>query len=119
MRWSVPPGFPDFMSRAPGAAAGPCTLEGRAWSGHAPVIAVEVTTDGGESWAPAELDPTDAGDCAWRRWRYEWVATPGRYVLGARATDASGRTQPVEQPWNRGGFANNMVQRVEVVVPAE
>ena len=38
-------------------------------------------------------------------------------MLGARATDASGRTQPVEQPWNRGGFANNLVQRVEVVVP--
>ncbi|MEU4528145.1 sulfite oxidase [Micromonospora ureilytica] len=114
-----PPGFPDFMSRRRVLRPGPCTLDGRAWSGHAPVVAVEVTTDGGESWAPAELEPTDAGDFAWRRWRHEWVAAPGRYVLGARATDASGRTQPVEQQWNRGGFANNMVQRIEVVVPAE
>ncbi|MGW0215462.1 sulfite oxidase [Micromonospora chokoriensis] len=114
-----PPGFPDFMSRRRVLRPGPCTVDGRAWSGHAPVVAVEVTTDGGESWAPAELDPADSGDFAWRRWRYEWAATPGRYVLGARATDASGRTQPVEQAWNRGGFANNLVQRVEVVVPAE
>ncbi|MEU8131288.1 sulfite oxidase [Micromonospora sp. NPDC049049] len=117
-----PPGFPDFMSRRRVLRQGPCTLDGRAWSGHAPVVAVEVTTDGGRNWAQAELDPGDAGDAgdfAWRRWRHEWVATPGRYVLGARATDASGRTQPVEQQWNRGGFANNMVQRVEVVVPAE
>ncbi|MEE3920044.1 hypothetical protein V2I01_22735 [Micromonospora sp. BRA006-A] len=59
------------------------------------------------------------GEWARRRWSVSWTATPGRYVLGARATDASGRTQPVEQPWNRGGFANNLVQRVEVVVPAE
>ncbi|GAA2184157.1 sulfite oxidase [Micromonospora lupini] len=114
-----PPGFPDFMTRRRVLPPGPCTLDGRAWSGHAPVVAVEVSVDGGASWAPAELDPATGGEFAWRRWRHEWTATPGRYVLSARATDASGRTQPVEQPWNRGGFANNLVQRVEVVVPAE
>ncbi|MFF5171237.1 sulfite oxidase [Micromonospora sp. NPDC000089] len=114
-----PPGFPDFMSRVRVLRPGPCTVDGRAWSGHAPVTSVEVTTDGGASWAPATLDPAAGGDWAWRRWRYEWSPGPGRYTLGARATDASGRTQPVEQPWNRGGFANNLVQRVEVVVPAE
>ncbi|MFY1669132.1 sulfite oxidase [Plantactinospora sp. WMMB334] len=114
-----PPGFPDFMSRTRVVRTGPCLVEGRAWSGHAPVTAVEVTTDGGVSWEAATLDPAGPeadGRWAWRRWRYEWPATPGRYVLGVRATDASGRTQPVEQPWNRGGFANNLVQRVEVVV---
>ncbi|MET8525107.1 sulfite oxidase [Micromonospora sp. NPDC005172] len=113
-----PPGFPDFMTRRRVLRAGPCTVDGRAWSGHAPVVTVEVSVDDGASWAPAELDPPAGGEFAWRRWRYEWTATPGRYVLSARATDASGRTQPVEQPWNRGGFANNLVQRVEVVVPA-
>ncbi|MFY1619828.1 sulfite oxidase [Micromonospora sp. WMMD736] len=114
-----PPGFPDFMTRRRVLPAGTCTVDGRAWSGHAPVVAVEVSVDGGANWAQAELDPATGGEFAWRRWRYEWTATPGRYVLSARATDASGRTQPVEQPWNRGGFANNLVQRVEVVVPAE
>ncbi|MFY1598739.1 sulfite oxidase [Micromonospora sp. WMMD737] len=113
-----PPGFPDFMSRTRVLRPGPCTLDGRAWSGHAPVVSVEVTTDGGASWRPAILDEQVGGEFAWRRWRYEWAAEPGRHVLGARATDASGRSQPVEQPWNRGGFANNLVQRVEVVVPA-
>ncbi|MEU8068425.1 MULTISPECIES: sulfite oxidase [unclassified Micromonospora] len=114
-----PPGFPDFMSRTRVLRPGQCTLDGRAWSGHAPVTSVEVTVDGGETWTPALLDEPAAGEWAWRRWSVSWTATPGRYVLGARATDASGRTQPVEQPWNRGGFANNLVQRVEVVVPAE
>lgn len=39
----------------------------------------------------------------------------GEFVLSARATDAEGHTQPLEQPWNRGGFANNLVQRVQVL----
>ncbi|MFD0786018.1 molybdopterin-dependent oxidoreductase, partial [Micromonospora azadirachtae] len=114
-----PPGFPDFMSRTRVVRPGPCTVDGRAWSGHAPVVSVEVSTDDGASWAPATLDESTDGDFAWRRWHYEWSPQPGRYVLSARATDASGRTQPVEQPWNRGGFANNMVQRVEVAVVPE
>jgi DMSO/TMAO reductase YedYZ molybdopterin-dependent catalytic subunit len=147
-----PPGFPDFMSRVRVVRPGSCTVEGRAWSGHAPVTTVEVTTDGGATWSAATLDPRDpdgqptsdrpVGDqplngpterepgtgpgeaavderWAWRRWRYEWTATPGRHTLGARATDASGRVQPTEAPWNRGGFANNLVQRVEVVVPED
>ncbi|MEU3455067.1 sulfite oxidase [Micromonospora sp. NPDC006766] len=114
-----PPGFPDFMSRTRVLRPGPCTVDGRAWSGHAPVTAVEVTFDDGTTWVPATLDEPAGGAWAWRRWHVEWHPTPGRHVLGARATDASGRTQPVEQPWNRGGFANNLVQRVEVVVLAE
>ncbi|SCF39280.1 sulfoxide reductase catalytic subunit YedY [Micromonospora purpureochromogenes] len=113
-----PPGFPDFMTRTRVLRPGPCTVDGRAWSGHAPITSVEVTTDGGATWAAAIVDPPRGGDWSWRRWRYEWSPRPGRYVLGARATDASGRTQPVEQPWNRGGFANNLVQRVEVAVLA-
>ena len=115
-----PPGFPDFMSRVRMLRPGPCTLDGRAWSGYAPVSGVEVSTDGGASWSAAALDQRagDGGepDWAWRRWSYGWTATPGRYVLSARATDSSGRVQPVDPPWNRGGFANNLVQRVEVAV---
>jgi sulfane dehydrogenase subunit SoxC len=111
-----PPGFPDFMTRARGLAAGRCELDGRAWSGYAPVTRVEVTTDGGDSWAGATLEPGDGPPWAWRRWRYEWQAEPGHHVLSARATDADGRTQPTHQFWNRGGFANNLVQRVSVVV---
>ena len=40
----------------------------------------------------------------------------GRAGGCARAHDTSGRSQPVDQPWNRGGFANNLVQRVPVTV---
>jgi sulfane dehydrogenase subunit SoxC len=110
-----PPGHPDFMTRTRVHRAGPVTIEGRAWSGYGAVARVEVTTDGGIAWYDAELAP-GAGRYAWRAWRWEWPATPGRYSLGARATDETGRTQAVDAAWNRGGFANNAIQRVDVVV---
>ena len=111
----VPPGFPDFMSRRRVLRPGRTVIEGRAWSGWAPVTAVEVSVDGG-SWAPADLEPAP-DQWSWVRWTWPWQATAGPHRLTARAHDASGRTQPVEQPWNRGGFANNLVQQVTVVVP--
>ncbi|MEU6660612.1 sulfite oxidase [Streptomyces sp. NPDC046821] len=114
----VPPGFPDFMSRTRVLRPGPVRVEGRAWSGFAPVARVEVTTDDGASWHEAELAPPDGHSTAWRRWEYAWMPTPGDHVLSARATDEHGRTQPLTQPWNRGGFGNNLVQRVPVHCPA-
>ncbi|MEU6357285.1 sulfite oxidase [Streptomyces sp. NPDC047072] len=111
----VPPGFPDFMSRTRVVRPGAVVLEGRAWSGRAPVTSAEVSTDGGHSWHEAELEPDTGHRWAWRGWRFAWTATPGQHVLSARATDADGHTQPLEQPWNRGGFAVNLVQRVEVL----
>ncbi len=110
----APPGFPDFMSRARVVRPGPVLLEGRAWSGRAPVESVEVSVDGGETWAAAELAPADGHRWAWRRFTYTWDAAPGQHLLTARARDAEGGVQPVDQPWNRGGFANNAVQLVPV-----
>ncbi|WP_019883887.1 sulfite oxidase [Streptomyces purpureus] len=114
----VPPGFPDFMSRARIVRPGPVELEGRAWSGRGTVTGVEVSTDDGASWHAAELEAPSAdgtGRWAWRRWRLRWSAEPGRHLLCARATDSRGNRQPVRQPWNRGGFANNQVQPVPVL----
>ncbi|KOG31409.1 sulfite oxidase [Streptomyces resistomycificus] len=111
----IPPGFPDFMSRTRVVRPGPLRLEGRAWSGRAPVTGVEVSTDDGDSWAGAELSPPDGGVWSWRHWHVTWTATPGPHTLTARATDAEGASQPLAQPWNRGGFGNNLVQRVPVV----
>ncbi|MFJ4620690.1 sulfite oxidase [Streptomyces sp. NPDC088812] len=113
----IPPGFPDFMSRTRVVAPGPVLLEGRAWSGRAPVTSVEVSADGGATWNPAELEPDHRHRWAWRRWSFPWSAVPGDHVLSTRARDAAGSTQPLEQPWNRGGFANNLVQRVPVLCP--
>lgn len=110
-----PPGFPDFMSRRRVLRSGECTVTGRAWSGFGPINRVQVSTDGGEHWSEAEVAES-AGERAWCGWTYTWAATPGDYVLIARASDASGRRQPLDPYWNQGGFANNSVQPVEVTV---
>jgi DMSO/TMAO reductase YedYZ molybdopterin-dependent catalytic subunit len=111
----VPPGVPEFMTRERHIEPGPVTLRGRAWSGWGPIAAVEVSTDGGASFADAELDEP-VGDAAWRGWRFEWDAPEGEHVLSSRATDAAGNTQPLEPPWNLKGYANNAVERVRVIV---
>jgi DMSO/TMAO reductase YedYZ molybdopterin-dependent catalytic subunit len=110
----IPPGFPDFMSRTRVVRPGTVELRGRAWSGRAPVASVQVSVDSGRTWAPADLEPSDHR-WAWRGWVFRWEATPGRHVLMARAIAADGELQPDQQAWNRGGFANNAAQQVDVV----
>jgi len=111
----LPPGIPEFESRTRFLAPGQHRLSGRAWSGLAPVASVEVSTDGGHGWRPAELD-RQPSPWAWAGWSSTWEATPGTYELCSRATDAAGNTQPAQPPWNTGGYANNAVQRVPVTV---
>jgi DMSO/TMAO reductase YedYZ molybdopterin-dependent catalytic subunit len=111
----APPGIPDFLTRRRHLEAGPCRLEGRAWSGWAAVEAVEVSTDGGATWAPAELEAAPAPG-AWQGWTFAWDAPPGEHELCSRARDAAGNAQPVEADWNVGGYANTSVQRVPVTV---
>jgi sulfane dehydrogenase subunit SoxC len=112
----VPPGFPDFMSRHRVVDTGRHVLTGRAWSGSARIARVEVSTDGGTTWQDATLGPPSE-QWAWRSWTFAWEArTPGRTEILCRATDELAQVQPVDQPWNRQGVANNMVQRVPVLV---
>jgi DMSO/TMAO reductase YedYZ molybdopterin-dependent catalytic subunit len=109
----TPPGIPDFMTRKRFLPPGPVRLEGRAWSGWAPIERVEVGIDG--VWRDAELGEPP-GPSAWAPWWLEWDATPGDHVLSARAHDAGGRSQPDAPPWNVGGYANNAIQRIPVTV---
>ena len=112
----IPPGIPEFLSRARVVEAGPCEISGRAWSGLAEIVAVDVSTDGGGTWAAAELGDAALGRWAWRSWRFAWAAEPGEHVLCCRARDAAGNEQPLEPPWNLGGYMNNAVQRVSATV---
>jgi DMSO/TMAO reductase YedYZ molybdopterin-dependent catalytic subunit len=114
-----PPGIPDFMTRERTVPPGACSLAGRAWSGLAPIVGVDVSVDGGATWNAATLDPEELGEWAWRRFTYEWQADkPGPCVLCCRARDEAGNQQPLEVPWNVGGYSNNAVQRVAVNVTA-
>jgi DMSO/TMAO reductase YedYZ molybdopterin-dependent catalytic subunit len=113
---AVPPGVPDFHSRERFVGSGTCTLRGRAWSGWAPVAAVDVSVDGGETWAAAEIERDVDSPWAWCAWTFDWNAQPGRHELCFRAQDEAGNEQPLESEWNVGGYGNNAVQRVVVNV---
>jgi DMSO/TMAO reductase YedYZ molybdopterin-dependent catalytic subunit len=114
----MPPGLPEFFSRARIVSPGEHTLSGRAWSGHGPIREVEVSIDGGRSWLDAEIDQPTLGPSAWQEWRTRWQAEPGEYELCCRATDTEGNRQPLHahETWNLGGYANNAVHRIAVRV---
>jgi DMSO/TMAO reductase YedYZ molybdopterin-dependent catalytic subunit len=112
----IPPGIPDFLTRRRFVETGRHLLRGRAWSGWAPIDRVEVSTDGGSTWADAALGEA-LSRFAWMPFTFGWDASePGEFELCCRATDANGNTQPLEQPWNYHGFANTTVQRIPVEV---
>jgi DMSO/TMAO reductase YedYZ molybdopterin-dependent catalytic subunit len=112
----LPPGMPEFSTRARVLSAGEHVLEGRAWSGMAEIEGVEVSTDGGSSWMDADLEPASLGRFAWRSWSWTWRAAPGEHELCSRARDTAGNVQPLEPQWNVGGYMNNAVQRIPVTV---
>jgi DMSO/TMAO reductase YedYZ molybdopterin-dependent catalytic subunit len=111
----IPPGMPDFLTRMRFLAAGPCVLEGRAWSGYGAIERVEVSVDGGATWSEAKLGDAPS-EFAWRGWTHRWEAAPGVHDLCCRAHDAAGNAQPLSPDWNFDGYCNNAVQRVRVTV---
>src|SRR5581483_9202750 len=92
-------------------------VHGAAWTGESEVGKVEVSADGGKTWAAARfLDKPQR--YAWRRWEYVWQvpAQAGPYTLRARATDARGRSQPLERdPDRRNGIVSHVLP-IEVEV---
>ena len=111
----IPPGVPGFLTRTRLVKAGPVTLSGRAWAGRLGVSLVEVSTDGGGTWSGAQLGGQES-PFAWNSWSFLWDAKPGNHTLSVRATDSQGIVQPNDPVWNYGGYGNNSVQRVDVIV---
>ena len=78
-------------------AAGTNEIGGMAFAGDRGIQSVEVSTDGGETWAEAPIieNPSSAG-LSWVIWRTEWLAKTGTYDLVVRATDGTGAVQTDE-----------------------
>lgn len=71
----------------------PVNLHGMAFAGVCGIQSVEVSTDGGATWNPAEIVYRGAR-MAWVQWKYQWLpAEPGIYHLVVRATDGNGIVQ--------------------------
>jgi DMSO/TMAO reductase YedYZ molybdopterin-dependent catalytic subunit len=109
------------LDGAQAVAGNPVAIRGVAWSGDSgPVTAVDVSVDGGRAWKPAALRPEQKTQFGWRQWEFKW--TPPQvayYTILARARDAAGNTQPLDQEWNPAGYAWNVVPRAGVDVVQE
>ena len=68
-------------------------IEGLAWSGRGRVRRVDVSTDAGRHWAPAELQQPVLPKCH-TRFRYLWTWDGGDTTLLSRAADETGYVQP-------------------------
>jgi sulfite oxidase len=73
---------------------------------------VEVSADGGSSWAPTRLG--EGGDWSWRLWSGEVELAPGLHELVVRAWDGSAQPETVAAVWNERGYMNNAWHRVQV-----
>jgi len=117
----VPPGIPDWFNRNRFVEEGKVLLEGRAWAGLNQIESVKVEIDG-VSFKSTLDDPVQNSKYAWRRWSFLWNATKGIHTISVQATDERGNTQPnntkevQDSLWNYGGFMNNSVQTIHVVV---
>ena len=96
-------------------------IRGVAWSGDGgPIEAVDVSVDGGRRWSPATLRRDQRTRFGWRPWEFNWTPSQDAYyTLLARARDAAGNIQPVDQEWNPSGYAWNVVPRLRVNVVRE
>jgi len=91
-------------------------IRGVAW-GTDPVTSVEVSIDGGREWKPAVLKANQRTRFGWRQWEFVWTPQQASYyTILARARDASGNTQPLDQEWNQSGYLWNVAPRVHVNV---
>jgi DMSO/TMAO reductase YedYZ molybdopterin-dependent catalytic subunit len=67
-------------------------LAGHAYAGTRGIERVEVSTDGGGTWADAELSEPLPDEDVWRQYRYEF-APDGSHEVVVRATDGTGELQ--------------------------
>ncbi len=83
--------YPSGSQQLPGK--GTYEISGLAWSGGGAIKTVEVSTDGGKKWNPAELKMTPQR-MAHVRFAYQWNWDGNETELLSRCTDEIGQQQP-------------------------
>ena len=92
-------------------------IRGHAWSGSGSVREVHLSIDFGATWIKAGLKKP-RNKYAWQRWNsLVEFRSKGYFEVWARATDDTGRMQPMLVPgWNPKGYLNNAMHRIAVKV---
>ena len=72
--------------------AGKVAVSGMAWDGGYGIRTVQVSTDGGKTWADATLGQ-DLGRFAFRPWSFELAAKKGKNTVMVNAINKLGQSQ--------------------------
>ena len=83
------PAFPNRLER------GWVEITGIAWTGAGRIARVDISTDGGVTWAPSQLQ-APVLPLAHTRFRHMWQWTGGEAVIMSRAVDETGYVQPTK-----------------------
>jgi sulfane dehydrogenase subunit SoxC len=98
-------------------------ISGLAWSGRGRIAQVDVSTDGGQSWAAATLqEPVQP--MAWTRFRRPWMWDGQATRLQSRAIDETGSVQPtiaqlVEARGVNSFYHNNAIKTWAIAADGE
>jgi sulfane dehydrogenase subunit SoxC len=98
-----------ITSPSPGlqmGAPGVYQISGIAWTGAGKIKRVEVSADGGKSWADAALDEHVMSKCL-TRFRSAWRWDGSSSVILSRATDEAGNVQPTRDAVLEGRAKGN------------
>lgn len=82
-------------------------ITGLAWSGHGAVKHVEISADGGATWAKAHLDGP-VRQRSLTRFRLLWNWNGQKTILQSRAVDEKGNTQPSNAKWSAAYAAGQL-----------
>jgi sulfite oxidase len=99
-------------------SGGPVVARGWAMAGgDRRIERVDVSLDGGETWAAADL-LDESHRWSWRLWEIPLDLAPGEHEIAVRAWDSAANTQPedVRKLWNFKGYMNNAWHSISVRV---
>ena len=89
-------------------------ISGIAWSGAGRIARVEVSADGGQSWADAVLDAQVLPQCLTRfRAAWRWDGSPA--VIMSRAIDERGNVQPTRDTVAEGRANDTLLYHVNAI----
>lgn len=95
----------------------PLTVRGHAWTGQKQVQEVHVSYDFGQTWVETQVKPPRNPSGPQRFTAALKLPQKGYYEVWARATDNTGKMQPMVTPgWNAGGYGSNAMHRIAVRV---
>jgi sulfane dehydrogenase subunit SoxC len=106
--------YPSGGMKLPGP--GLYDIQGFAWSGNGTITAVDVSTDGGQNWQTATLEPPVMDKCL-VRFRIPWRWNGTSVKIMSRAVDSTGYVQPGIEDLRKARALTGFVQHLNPIFP--